>query len=467
VTTSWQRWGMSVQQIESELLREVELPFRVARAATYGQVRRKVPTDPRATLRGGALRLWDGTTHEAMLAGPAETGKTWACCLLVHRYLTEHPGAQALMLRKTFAALVPSAVQTYKRATGKVAEPYGGEKPEWFDYPNGSRLWVAGLDNPGKALSTERDIIYVNQAEELTLDDWETLSTRTTGRAAVMPFTRIFGDCNPRPPSHWIKHREGLELLESRHEDNPTLFTDNGALTEQGRKTMAVLDALTGVRKERLRYGRWRQAEGAVYEEWDRAVHVVSAGKRAEVLAAAKSFVGGIDWGYTNPGVLQVWAVDGDGRMVLVREVYRTGKLDDWWLEECKALTKEFNVSSWHADPSEPGFIKKFRNAQIPVREGQNDIAPGIQAVAARLPKAADGRARLYVLEDALADRDEELAASRKPLGLVDEMEQYSWPKAQDGKVNKEKPIDDSNHAEDACRYVAMALTRNWKPWAR
>lgn len=407
------------------------------------------------------MRLWEGRTHEAILAGPAETGKTVACCALAHYYLSTYPCAQGLMVRKTYSALVPSAVQTFKRLTEGGPQPYGAEKPEWYNYPNGSRLWVAGLDNPGKALSTERDFIMVNQAEELTLEDWETLTTRCTGRGGVMPFARIFGDCNPGPPSHWIKHREGLELLESRHEDNPTLYTDDGALTEQGRRTMAVLDALTGVRKERLRYGRWRQAEGAVYEEWDRAVHVLPASQRAAVLASAASFVGGIDWGYTNPGVLLVFAVDGDGRMCLVREVYLTGRLDDWWLDRCKALTAEFRVASWHADPSEPGFIKKFQLAGLPVSEGVNDIAPGIQAVAARLVRAGDGRPRLAVLEDALSERDEELAAKRKPICLAEEMEQYSWPKAPDGKSLKETPVDDANHAEDALRYAAMHLRQN------
>ena len=409
-------------------------------------------------MRGASLSLWRGTTHEAIISGPAETSKTWSCCLLADHYLRTYAGAQGLMLRKTFAALLPSAVQTFRRVTGQRAHPFGGERPQWFDYPNGSRLWVAGLDNPGKALSTERDFIYVNQAEELTLEDWETLATRCTGRGSVMPFTRLFGDCNPGAPSHWIKHRQGLELLESRHEDNPTLFDEEGLLTEQGRRTMAVLDSLTGVRKERLRYGRWRQAEGAVYEEWDRAVHVLPAKQRASILASASSFVGGIDWGFTNPGVLLVFALDGDGRLTLVREVYQAGQLDDWWLARCRALTAEFRVSAWHADPSEPGFIQKFKNADLPIFEGINDIAPGIQAVAARLVPAGDGRPRLAVLEDALDQRDEDLAARRKPLCLADEMEQYSWPKAPDGKSLKEVPLDDANHAQDACRYTCLAL---------
>ena len=34
--------------------------------------------------------------------------------------------------------------------------PYGGNKPEWYDYPNGSRIWIGGMDKPGKVLSAEQ-----------------------------------------------------------------------------------------------------------------------------------------------------------------------------------------------------------------------------------------------------------------------------------------------------------------------
>lgn len=236
--------------------------------------------------RGAVARLWDEALdqqHEIMVAGPAETGKTYGCSQWLHEKLLAHPRAQAVMVRRQYTDLIGTAVQTYvnrvlgwesypKRASPDGVTVYGGQKPQWFDYPNGSRLWLAGMDNPGDALSSERDYIYAPQAEELTLNDWEIMLTRATGRAGNVPFPRVFGDCNPGPPSHWILGRSRgddapLLLLHSRHRDNPALYDDAGQLTEQGERTMRVLDNLTGERRQRLRDGLWVAAEGAYYAD--------------------------------------------------------------------------------------------------------------------------------------------------------------------------------------------------------
>jgi phage terminase large subunit len=214
------------------------------------------------TLRGAALQLWNHRGPECILSGPSESGKTTALLQKLHCFLIVFPGAQGVLLRKVRATVYSTCLQTYLRRIlpqPEAVQSFGGEHPQFYTYPNGSRLWIAGLDDPQKALSSDRDIVAVNQAEELTLDDWEVLTTRATGRAGNAPYAQVLGDCNPHGgPNHWIKQRASagrLVLLESRHEDNPALF-DGNDWTEQGRRTLAVLDALTGVRKERLRYGR-------------------------------------------------------------------------------------------------------------------------------------------------------------------------------------------------------------------
>lgn len=230
--------------------------------------------------RGAALALQSSQQyHEVVIAGPAETGKTFAALWYLDSLLRRYAGSQAVIVRKVRVTLYGSALQTYQKIIelrGGVT-PYGGKTPEWFDYDNGSRLWVAGMDNPGKALSSERDFIYENQAEELAIEDHETLTTRATGRAANAPFAQIIADCNPGPADHWIVKRRdsgALHMLVSRHEDNPTLFDRHGVLTERGAVSMRILNALTGVRKQRLRYGLWVGAEGQFFERWDADLHV-------------------------------------------------------------------------------------------------------------------------------------------------------------------------------------------------
>jgi hypothetical protein len=218
---------------------------------------------------------------EWILSGPAETGKTWATVWLLDSLMRRTPKAQGILARKLQVSITGTVLVTYKRIQElraqlgeKPAKAYGGEKPEWYDYENGAKLWVGGLDNPNKILSGERDFIYVNQAEELKVDDWEVLTTRSTGRGAVTDTPMLFGDCNPGPEDHWILKRQALKLFHSRHEDNPSLFHDDGTLTEQGTRSMARLDSLTGIRKSRLRDGLWVGAEGLFFEEWDDELHV-------------------------------------------------------------------------------------------------------------------------------------------------------------------------------------------------
>ena len=229
--------------------------------------------------RGAALALWKCKAPELVVAGPAGTGKTYACCQKLHALLWKYQGAQAVLLRREYKTLIPTVYQTLRKVFGPSTpiKAHGGEHPQWLDWPNGSRLWLAGLDDPGKALSSDRDFVYVNQCEEVTLEDWGVLCSRATGRAGNSPYPQVMGDCNPSVPWHWIKARarEGrLVVLESRHEDNPTLY-DKGEWTPLGLQTLATLDALPGVLRDRLRHGRWVAAEGIVYE-LDARIHVLS-----------------------------------------------------------------------------------------------------------------------------------------------------------------------------------------------
>lgn len=270
---------------------------------------RAATTSP--AFRGAALTIQTLTAPEWILSGPSETGKTFATLWRLDQLLRQTRKAQAALMRKVRSTIGPTVLRTYLRVlalSGSGAVAYGGKNPEWYDYPNGARLWIGGMDDPGKVLSGERDFIYVNQAEELTQDDWETLSTRATGRGAVTETPMLFGDCNPGPADHWILRRKeagSLVLLESRHADNPSLFNDDGAPTEQGVRSMATLDRLTGVRRQRLRNGLWVGAEGAYYTQLDADRHIVP-------MPAYQGWGvwGALDYGFSHPLSFGVYTID-------------------------------------------------------------------------------------------------------------------------------------------------------------
>lgn len=436
------------------------------------EIETDTPPPGEPEFRGAAKELRRSTSHEVMIAGPAETGKTFAALVKLDRLLLSTPGAQAVLVRKVRDTIFSTVLQTFRLKVlydRHPAKAYGGQSPQWYDYPNGARLWLAGMDDPGKALSSERDFIYINQAEELTLDDWSVLTTRCTGRAGNTPHPQIFGDCNPGPPHHWIKNRPTLKVLESRHEDNPVLYdAERQEWTEQGKRTLSILDALPGVRKERLRYGRWVSAEGVVFEV-DARKHVLSRDElvRLRILnsygklgPAVKSTIAGVDWGYTAPGVLGVWALDGDARMYLIREYYRTQKLIGWWVEKAQRCRADYNVSGFVCDPSQPAYIMEFQRAGLPTIEGDNDCVPGIAAVQTRLQDAGDTRPRLYFAEDALVEVDTDLLNSRQPVCTLQECDSLVWKPDKNGKPAKAGETVGPDHGADQMRYATMHADR-------
>lgn len=404
--------------------------------------------------------------HEVILAGPYETGKTLTVLHRVNALCCKHDGLRVLMVRKTYRSLVESVCVTFEDkvlamrpgSDGAPVKKHGGSHPTGYSYPNGSRIVLGGMDNPSKLLSSEWDVIYVNQAEELTLDEWGALTGRATGRAENMPYAQVIGDANPGPPTHWILHRPSLRVIESRHEDNPTLFDHaSGTWTERGLVTLAVLDALPGVRRARGRYGKWVAAEGQVYEDFDRAVHLVD---RFDVPESWPR-LWAIDFGYTNPFVWQEWARDPDGRLYLVREIYRARRLVEDHARDIKQLTakgpRPVAVICDHDAEDRATFE---RHAGIRTVPAYKAVSPGIEAVQARLRPAGDERPRLFIMRDTLLEQDEALADEHKPTCTLDEVDVYVWPKAVDGRPIKEAPIKDNDHGMDPLRYVVAHVDR-------
>lgn len=425
-----------------------------------------VMLEPHAPYRpyGAALAAWRSARRECLLAGAAGTGKSRLCLQKLHYSAKKYAGMRAIIVRKTRESITQTAMVTYEK---KVLQPgwldYAIKwrtQEQQYEYANGSVIAVGGMDKSSKVMSSEWDMIYVQEATELFEDDWGALTTRL--RYGVMPYQQLLADCNPSHPGHWLKLRcdrgETL-MLESRHEDNPTVTPEY----------IATLDALPGVLKLRLRYGKWAAAEGMVYEAWDSAVHIASRQKligwnilnEDETLNknGVKRVLAGVDWGYTNPGVIQVYALDGDGRAYMVYELYRTQRDIDWWIERAKQVKQQFGVEQFVCDPAEPSYIEQFNKYGLPAIGAINDIAPGISALQSRLKLAGDGRPRFYVYEYALRERDESRDQAHRPCSFTQEVDAYVWPKSKDGAPVKEVPVKVDDHACDAARYMAMHLS--------
>jgi hypothetical protein len=462
--------------------------------------------------RGAAKQVFAERGDEVLLVGPAGTGKTRAdleklhamallngqCpkrCALEHEHYTR--AFRGLVVRQTLVSLSATAMVTYKEHVAKeaieagIVEFYGGsrEEPAQYRYTNGSKIMLAGMDNPTKIMSGEFDVILVVEATELTITSWEKLKTRL--RNGRLSFQQLLADCNPEQPTHWLKLRcdEGkTKMLYAAHTDNPRLFSlaDDGTYvpTTEGAAYLKILDGLTGVRKLRLQGGIWAAAEGVIFEHWDPNVHL-SDRKR---LPYDWRRIWCIDFGYVNPFVWQQWAIDGDGRAWLELEVYVSQMLvEDVWREKIMPLLYKVGKNGEPTDELKyprPEWVITDHDAEdratferhsgyrtIPALK---DVSPGIQAMQARMKLRGDGTPGMYVLRTALQERDPNLAMKALPMGFVEEIPGYVWKakplvsaaSTQD-KPTPDEPLKANDHAMDAGRYLFAQLDMRMSPRVR
>lgn len=425
----------------------------------------------RYTARGAALEVFRRREKEALICGPAGTGKSRAALEKIHAMCLATPDVRALIVRATLVSLTATGLVTYREHVAKEALASGivhwyggsGEKPAAYIYSNGSTITVGGMDKPDKVMSSEYDVIYVQEATELTLEAWEKLTTRL--RNGRLSFAQLLADCNPQTPTHWLKKRcdEGKTvMLYGRHEDNPVLFDDDGALTPRGAEYMALLDNLTGVRYLRLRKGIWAAADGLIYEGWDDKVHLIDRTR----MHPSWTRYWTVDFGYTNPFVWQQWAVDPDGRLYLEREIYRAKRLVEDHARDILEVVRKKDSTEWLfpkplaiiCDHDAEDRATLERHLGMSTVAATKTVSDGIQAVAARLKVQKDGKPRIFVLRNALVERDEDLAMAGKPLGLAQEIPGYVWAPGQEGKPVKEDPLKMDDHSCDAMRYMVAQL---------
>lgn len=214
----------------------------------------------------------------------------------------------------------------------------------------------------------------------------------------------------------------------------------------------------------------WAAAEGVIFEDFDPAVHVID---RFEIPESwSRYWV--VDFGWSNPFVLQRWAVDGDGRAFLYGEQYHTRRLVEDHARDTLSIVTD-DTGRW-IEPRPRSVICDHdaedratleRHLRVSTVAATKAVDGGIQLAEARLKKAGDGRPRAYVLRDSLHRRDPELVDAKRPTCTVEEFPGYVWEPSRTGVIVKERPVKKDDHGMDAYRYLCAELDQGTRPRVR
>ena len=452
--------------------------------------------------RGGCKDVFESRAEEVLVSGPAGTGKSRACLEKIFAVCMLTKNTRALILRKTQRSLGSTALVTWRNfvvkealETGEVVY-YGGSQQEapQYRFKNGSTVTIGGLDNPTRIMSSEYDIVYVQEATEITITDLEFIKTRL--RNWRVSFQQLIMDCNPAGDKHWLKLRcnDGkCILIESRHEDNPRLFNllPDGSyeVTEDGARYISILDSLTGVRYKRLRLGLWVSAEGIVYEEFDPAIHVLNWEYDAEgnrlPLPDEWERYWVIDFGFSHPFVLKCYAVDPeDDAIYMYREIHMTGRIVQEHASQIMSIVTKKEVTTWYdhlngverkqeaevwIEPKPVAIIcdwdaegrRTFEIATgLGTQKAIKNVYEGINEHKRRLkPDPLTGYPTFYLMKDALVEKDPVLVDRLAPTCTEEDYESYVWKVSTSGQIEDE-PVKADDDGVDCDRYLSMHFAK-------
>lgn len=177
----------------------------------------------------------------------------------------------------------------------------------------------------------------------------------------------------------------------------------------------------------------FRKTEGLVYKEFDRNRHLFDfePGNISE-------YIGGIDFGFTNPAAVIHIKRDYDNNYWVTDEWYQTGRTE----EQIADYVRSCGFNAVYPDPENPSAIAVLNTKGVNVCE----VVKGKDSVQSGINRVRD-----------LFKRNK-LKIHKNCGNIISELETYAYPEKKDGKNEYENPIKENDHALDALR---MAITTN------
>lgn len=450
------------------------------------------------------LRAHQTTTLQALYSGRYGSSKSRTICEKGDYRCRAYPGARVVIARKKRAHMTDTTIHTL---LDEVITP--GER-DWgwsvsastLHYPNGSKIICVGLDNPGRLRSGEFDLALVDQAEELTEEEWNAIAGRL--RHPHGPFSQLMGACNPSDPTHFLyrkfKPNDGshieftaapIELLDGTviprgYPLRETILAGARDNVENLRaEYQLTLQTYTGGYYDRYVLGKWVAFEGAVYGDWNPDDHrCLPPAEWAEwkgLPPPTWERVVGIDFGYENPFVAEWFAISPEGHWYRYRELYLSGvtvdvhaqrmaKLEADELATLRAVVEampEDRKKDWveHVEhlnirrycDHDSGERALLRSNGISNRAANKEIEAGLQSVMRLLSPRALGGPHLHFVRGSQVEIDRRLGREGKPTCVEDEFPIYKWSTRASGELagaGRDLPIDRDNHGLDAVRYA-------------
>lgn len=374
----------------------------------------------------------------------------------------QYPGNVGYVGREDFTDLERTTYRAFLDVIPKELIAQHNQSKHWIKFiplpgPDGvyrqSEIYFGELKDIDSLKSLNLGWFAIDEASEVAKEAYLMLSSRLR---LPIPQIRYFGLISSNPEPGWVKD----EFITDSVQVEPDIFTKDGSRVFV-RSLMKDNDSLPPNYEARLREqypeqwvkryieGNWDAAEGQIFKEYDRNVHVVKPfdiPKEWERLFA-------LDHGSVNPTAVIWAAIDWDGVMYIYDEHYQAGQLVSYHAQKILERGPLSQYSYTLVDPSTRAknrekegilwsVLDEYADHEISLVPADNDVLSSLNRI-----NEAFKAGKLYIFENCV--------------NLIRELPEYRWEKIKPFQVGQkddpERPVKVNDHAIDALRYIINA----------
>jgi len=360
--------------------------------------------------------LDNSTKRITIEQGGTRSGKTYNILLwLIFGYAFKNTGKTITICRKTYPSLRASSMRDFFDILKEheIYEEQDHNKSNSEYRLEGNLFEFISLDQPQKVRGRKRDVLYINEANELYFEDWQQLIFRTTEKAIL--------DYNPSDEFHFIydkiKPREDADFYITTYKDNP--FLSNEIVSEIER--LKLIDEnywnIYGL-------GQIGSSQALIFR----------INECNSIPTDAKFLSYGMDFGFTNDPTTLV-AIYQQGDNIYLKELIFEKGLTNSDISN-KLKFHEVERKEIFADSAEPKSIEELYRMGWnikPATKGQGSVNIGIDMMK---------RYKLFVTKDSV--------------NMIKEFRNYKWQEDKNGNILN-VPVDMFNH----CFTAETLITTN------
>jgi phage terminase large subunit len=353
-----------------------------------------------------------------IVRGGTSASKTFSIIPFIIEYAVLNPNKVISIVAETIPHIRRGALRDFL----KIMDMVGNFNPDAYNkssltytFYNGTIIEFFSADNPAKLRGARRDVLFINECNNIDFEAYQQLSIRTK--------EFIYLDYNPTN-EFWVDtellNNPDAEMITLTYKDNEAL---DPAIVKEIEKAKEKAETSTYWANWWRVYGLGQLGimDNLIFNDW----------KQIDIIPKEAKLLGhGIDFGYTNDPSTCISLYKIDETFIAHEQMYRKGASNRDIYNQLKELQGYFIADS--AEPKSIAELRSYGMSVLDAEKGQGSVLHGIQSL-----------------------QSIDLKVTSSSLNLIKELRNYTWMKDKSGAVLNQ-PIDAYNHCIDALRYVGQ-----------